>query len=142
MLAVSLVAFLLVFGLLVMGPHLSDWVGSATGWESAVQWIWWAGQWPILAAGLLAVFATLLYLGPDVEHRRWAFVTPGAIAALAIWLVASGGFSLYVTYLGSYNATWGALGAVVVMLTWLWLSTLALLFGAEIDSERGRRANI
>jgi membrane protein len=129
------VAFLLVFGLLVLGPQLSKWVGDATGASGVVSAIWWAAQWPVLIGGLLAAFATLLYLGPDVDHPKWQFVTPGAVAAVVGWLAASGLFAVYTSMFGSYNKAWGSLAAVIIMLTWLWLSGLALLFGAELNAE-------
>ena len=105
-----------------------------------VSWLWWTAQWPVLILALLAAFAVLLYLGPDVEQPSWKWVTPGAIVALVIWLVASGAFSLYASRFGSYEKTWGTLSAVVVMLIWLWLTNLALLFGAEINAEIERLA--
>jgi membrane protein len=101
-------------------------------------WIWWTLQWPILVAGLLFAFAGVLYLGPNVAHPRWRFLTPGSATAVAIWIVASGLFAVYVSLFGSYNKAWGSLAAVIVMLTWLWLSALALLFGAEINAEAER----
>jgi membrane protein len=129
------VAFLLVFGLLVLGPALSRWIGNATGTSGVVTAIWWAAQWPVLIVGLLAAFATLLYLGPDVDHPKWQFVTPGALVAVVAWLAASGLFAVYTSMFGSYNKTWGSLAAVIIMLTWLWLTGLALLFGAELNAE-------
>lgn len=134
----AFLAFALSFGLLVLGPHLSGWIGRLAGLETVVSWLWWVAQWPLLVAGLLGVFATILYLAPDVEHPRWQFVTPGAVAAVVVWLVASGLFAVYVGMFGSYNKTWGSLSAVIVMLTWLWLSALALLLGAEINAEAER----
>jgi membrane protein len=138
MVLVSIVAFALVFGLLVLGPKLSSWVGDLLGAEAAVRWVWLAGQWPILIVGLLVAFATVLFLGPDVQHSRWRFVSVGAALAVALWLLASGGFAIYVAFFGSYNKTWGSLAAVIIMLTWLWLSSLALLFAAEVDAESER----
>jgi membrane protein len=140
MLACLLVAFGLSFGLLVLGPKLSDWIGGAIGAEEVFSWLWWTLQWPILVLGLLAAFAAILYLGPDVEMRRWTFLTPGAVVALVVWLLASGLFAFYVSAFGSYNKAWGALGGVIIMLTWLWLSALALLLGAEVNAvaDRGR----
>jgi membrane protein len=135
MVALALVAFGLVVGLLVLGPPLSVWVGSATGLESVVSWVWWAAQWPILIGGLFAVFAVMLYLGPNVEHPRLGFITPGSLLAVFIWLVSSGLFALYVSWFGSYNKTWGSLAGIVVLLIWLWLSALAVLLGAELNSE-------
>lgn len=138
MLALAFVAFALVFGLLVLGPHLTDWIGSAVGLESAVEWIWWTAQWPVLVGGLLLTFGGLLWLGPNVDHPRLRFLTPGAILAAVIWLAGSGLFAFYASKFGSYNKTWGTLAAVVVMLTWLWLSGVALLLGAEVNAEAER----
>ena len=134
----ALVAFALSFGLLVLGPHLSGWVGRAVGAEGAVKIAWWAAEWPLLVAGLLLAFAGILYLGPNVVHPRWRFLSFGAVFALLVWLAASGAFAFYASRFGSYNKTWGSLSAVVVMLTWLWLSSVALLFGAEINAEAER----
>ena len=146
----ALIAFALLFGVLVLGPHLSSWIGSAVGEEQLVKTTWWVAEWPLLAGALLVCFAGLLFLGPNVEHPRWKFLSFGAVAAVVIWLTASGLFALYVGAFGSYNKTWGTLSAVVVMLTWLWLSALALLFGAEVNAEaersrelrRGEAANV
>jgi membrane protein len=130
-------AFLLVAVLLIFGPQIERWVGSATGARTAVAYAWWIAQWPILIVGLLFAFATILYLGPHLadENRQWKLITPGAVIAAAIWLAVSGLFAVYTARFGSYNKTWGSLSAVIVMLTWLWLSSLALLFGAELNSE-------
>jgi membrane protein len=133
-----LVAFALVFGLLILGPHVSDWVGSAVGAKGLVTTLWWVLQWPVLIGGLLAAFAALLYLGPNIDHPRWRFLTPGALLAVISWLIVSGLFALYTSMFGSYNKTWGSLAAVIVMLTWLWLSALALLVGAELNAEAER----
>ncbi len=127
-------AAVLVVGLLVFGPFLERWVGSATGSPTATAWIWWTAQWPIVVGALLFLFAVLLYLGPDVQQPRWRLVTPGAAVSLMIWLVVSGGFAFYTAHFGSYNKTWGALSAVVITLVWLWLTSAALLFGAEINA--------
>ena len=86
----------------------------------------------------LFVFAACRYYGPDVKHRQWRFLTFGAIVALVIWLLASGAFAYYTSRFSSYNKTWGSLAAVVVMLTWLWISSVALLLGAEVDAETDR----
>jgi membrane protein len=138
MLVCMLLAVGLSFALLALGPHVSDWVGDALGLEEVFGWIWWTVQWPILVFGLLLAFAGLLYLGPNVHHPRWRFITPGSVFAAVVWLVASGLFAVYVSMFGSYNKAWGSLAAVIVMLTWLWLSALALLFGAEVNAEAER----
>jgi membrane protein len=134
----AFLAFALLFGLLVLGPQLSNWVGNATGTESLVKTVWWAAEWPLLLVALLLIFAVILYLGPNVEHPRWRFLTFGAVVAVVVWLAASGAFAFYVSKFGSYNKAWGALSAVVILLTWLWLSAVALLFGAEVDAEAER----
>jgi membrane protein len=127
-------AALLIVGLLVCGPFLQRWVGDAIGSPTATAWVWWTAQWPLLVGALLFLFAVLLYLGPDVQQPRWQLVTPGAVVALVIWLAASGGFALYTSRFGSYDKTWGTLSAVVITLVWLWLTSLALLFGAEVNA--------
>jgi membrane protein len=135
-------AILLVFGLLVLGPHLARWIGDAVGNESLVSWIWWTAQWPILIIGLLVAFAGILYLGPNDEHPRWAVLSLGAVVTIVLFLVLSGAFAFYASRFGSYNKTWGSLSAVVVMLTWLWLSSVALLFGAEVNAEAERSREV
>jgi membrane protein len=129
-------AFLLVAVLLIFGPQIeqaiSSHLGSAGG---ALDVAWWIVQVPILLVGLLAAFAAMLYLGPDVETRRWRFLTPGSLVAALMWIAISGLFAVYTSMFGSYNKTWGTLSAVIVTLTWLWLSAVALLYGAEVNAE-------
>jgi membrane protein len=133
-----LLGFALSFGVLVLGPHLSTWIGDAIGAETVVKIVWWAAEWPLLVVGLLVSFAGILYLGPNVKHPSWKFLSFGSVLAVVIWLAASGAFAFYVSKFGSYNKAWGTLSAVVVMLTWLWLSGLALLLGAEVNAEAER----
>ncbi|MEX2210660.1 MAG: YihY/virulence factor BrkB family protein [Gaiellaceae bacterium] len=129
-----LAALTLVFGLLVLGPHMADWVGAG--------WIWWVAQWPVLLAGLLLAFGVVYWLGPDRKPRRFKPLTAGALLAVLIWLASSAGFAVYVSMFGSYNKAWGSLAAVIVMLTWIWLSSFALLLGAELDADlEGLRDN-
>jgi membrane protein len=134
----ALLGFALAFGVLVLGPHLSTWIGSAVGARSTVKIVWYIVEWPLLIGGLLVAFAAAMYYGPNVTHPRWRFLTFGGVFAIVIWLLASGAFSFYVSRFGSYNKAWGSLAAVVVMLTWLWLSAVALLLGAEINAEAER----
>ena len=138
MIVLELIGFGLCFGVLALGPHLSTWVGDAIGSPTLIKIVWWVAEWPLLVAGLLFVFAGMLYFGPNVEHPRWRFLTFGSVLAVVVWLAASGAFAFYVSRFGSYNKTWGSLSAVVVMLTWLWLSSLALLLGAELNAEAER----
>jgi membrane protein len=139
MVAVIGIAFLLVAVLLMFGPSVEHLIASHAGGASgAIGWIWWVAQWPILLVGLVAAFETLLYLGPDVTNRPWRLVSRGPLVAAVVWIVASGAFAFYSSTFSSYNKTWGSLSAVIVMLTWLWLSALALLLGAEIDALKER----
>jgi membrane protein len=136
------IAFVLVAVLTIFGPVISSWLASHVGAAGTVVHIlWWVVQWPVLLAGLLVAFATLLYLGPDVDHRKWEFLTPGSLVAAILWIAASALFAVYTATFASYNKTWGSLAAVIVMLTWLWITGMALLLGAEINAEveRSRR---
>jgi membrane protein len=138
MVAIMGLAFLLVMVLLVLGPSISSAIGDATGMPALFKTIWWVAQWPILLVGLIAAFSTLLYLGPNVEHPRWRFLTPGAALSALLWIVASGLFAVYTSNFSSYGGAWGPLAAVIVLLTWLWLTGIALLLGAELNAELER----
>jgi membrane protein len=134
----ALIGFALAFGVLVLGPHLSTWLGDALHARTVTKIVWFVAEWPLLVAGLLVAFAGLMHYGPNLEHPRWRFLSLGSVTAIVIWLVASGAFAVYVSKFSSYNKTWGSLAAVAVMLTWLWLSAAALLLGAEINAEAER----
>jgi membrane protein len=143
MAAIMVAAFALVAVLLMFGPAVSSAIARhAGGAGHAIKIIWWAAQWPILFVGLLAAFATLLYLGPDIDLPKWEFLTPGSVVAVLLWLAASAGFAVYTATFASYNKTWGSLAAVIVMLTWLWITGMALLLGAEINAEAERSRSL
>lgn len=92
-------------------------------------------RWPFLfLMGALGI-AVLYRLGPNRRSARWRWLTPGAFIACALWVAGSFGFSLYVQSFGSYNETFGALGGVIILLTWLWLSAFIVLLGALLDAE-------
>ncbi len=135
--AVALVVFLLI-----LGPYAQRGVGNLLGIESVLSWAWWVLQWPLLFAGLLAAFAVLHYFGPDVEHRSWRVVLPGATIAVVVWILVSLAFALYTGLFESYNKAWGSLSAVIVTLTWLWLTAVALLFGGEVNAEVAEQAEV
>jgi membrane protein len=128
-------AILAVTALLVLGPHIERWIGSALGAERVVGWAWWTAQWPILLVVLFGAFGVTFALAMDHPHRRWEIISPGAAVAVVLWLIVSAGFAFYASRFGSYNKTWGSLSAAIVTLVWLYLSSLALLFGAEVNSE-------
>jgi membrane protein len=134
-----ILATLVTIALIVSGP-LAQAVGNALGAEDAAVTAWSIGKWPLVVAAACVVVTALYYATPNVRQPRWVWLSPGAILALVVWAVASVGFAFYVAHFGSYNATFGSLGAVVVFLIWLWLTNCALLFGAELNAEleRGR----
>lgn len=126
---------LLMFAALVMLPIVLEFVGLGQLGERLVG----IARWPILlVAAWLAVVGLFRY-APCREHARWRWVTPGAIFAVISWLIVSLLFSIYVENFASYNATYGAIGSVVALLMWLWLSAFVLLLGAEIDAELERQ---
>ena len=97
-------------------------------------------RWPILAILVALGFAVIYRWGPSRTNPHWRWISWGSGIATLLWLIGSALFSLYVSRFGSYDATYGALGAVVVLLLWLWVSALVLLIGAEIDAELDQRA--
>jgi membrane protein len=129
----------LVATFLVLGPQLERWLGSTLDAEGVTAWVWWTAQWPFLVGFLLLGFAAVLYLGPGADQHSLRHVVPGAVVAVLAWLAVSGAFAYYTANFGSYNKSWGALSAVVVTLVWLWLTSAALLFGAEVNAEVRRR---
>lgn len=98
-------------------------------------------RWPILAVLVALGFAVIYRYGPSRKNASWRWISWGSVIATVLWLVGSIVFSIYVSKFGSYDATYGALGAVVVLLLWLWVSALVLLVGAEIDGELDQRAS-
>ncbi len=138
MVLLIIVAAVLAFALLVLGPQLQQWVGAAIDQRQAVTWTWWIAEWPILLGAMLIAFVGVLYLGPSGSKSHRGLVSVGGLVTVAIWLAASGGFAFYASNFSSYNKSWGSLSAVIVMLTWIWLSALALLIGAEIEAAIAR----
>jgi membrane protein len=139
LLAWCLLAIVVSFTLLVLGAPLSQALGDALEAPTLVGWLWWGAQWPILGGALLVAVIGILRAGPASPRRDARAELAGAAVAVAIWVVASGGFGFYVSRLGDYGAAWGSLSAVIVMLTWLWLTAIALLLGAQVASEVERR---
>jgi membrane protein len=106
---------------------------------SATKWLLLLVQWPLLIVLVMAGLALLYRFGPDRDKPQWRWVTPGAIAATGLWIVASIGFTFYVANFNSYNKTYGSLGGVVILLTWLYLSALVVLLGAVINAQSERQ---
>lgn len=143
MLLVTLVevvlAALVLVGLVLTGPA-AEAVGDQVGLGSTAQLAWAVAKWPVMLAAVVAMVAILYYAVPNVQQPRFRWISIGAALAILVWVLASAAFGLYVSQFSSYDRTYGSLAGVVVFLLWLWLTNLALLFGAELDSEleRGR----
>ena len=135
--AMVLLLALVAISIVVTGP-LARSIGDVIGLGDTTVTIWNIGKWPVIVAVVMGMFTVLYYVAPNVRQPRLRWVTPGGVLAVLLWLVASAGFALYVANFGSYDKTYGSLGGVIVFLVWLWLSNLALLFGAEFDAELER----
>lgn len=133
-----LIFALLVIGLVMTGPVVRA-VAEPFGIGATALSIWNIAKWPVMVLLALIIFAVLYRSSPNARLPGFRWIMPGAIAALLIWALASAAFAEYVTHFGSYNKTYGALGGVVSLLVWLWISNLALLFGAELNSEIERK---
>jgi membrane protein len=118
-------------GATVVAPAVAAFVPLPDGIAALLTY----APWPALLVLTILGLAVLYRYGPSRENARWRWITPGAMAATILWLLGSIAFSIYVTNFGSYNATYGALGGVIVLLTWLWLSAFVVLLGAELNSE-------
>ncbi len=138
-LAMVLLVALVLMALVVSGP-LAKALGSKVGMGSAAVTVYQVAKWPLMAAAILVILALLYYTAPNARLPRIQWLSPGAIVALAIWIVASAAFGFYVANFGSYNKTYGTLGGAISLLVWLWITNLAVLFGQELNAEieRGR----
>jgi membrane protein len=135
---VLLVAVLLM-ALVVTGP-VARAIGDQVGLGSTAVTVYQIAKWPIMAGVVLVILALLYYVAPSARLPKIQWLSPGAIVALVIWVIASAAFGFYVANFGSYNKTYGTLGGAISLLVWLWISNLAVLFGQELNAEieRGR----
>lgn len=126
-------------GLIVTGPAAQA-VGDAIGIGSTSVTVWNIAKWPLLLVAVVVIVALLYYVTPNVKQPKFRWVSVGAVLAIITWMLASAAFGLYVSGFSSYDQTYGSLAGVIVFLLWLWITNLALLFGAELDAEleRGR----
>jgi membrane protein len=124
----------------VTGP-LADKVGKLIGVGGAAVTVWDIAKWPVLIVVVSLMFSMLYYAAPNVRQPAFRWVTPGGVLAVIVWIVVSALFGIYVANFGSYNKTYGSLGAIVIFLVWLWLTNIAILLGAELnaEAERGRQ---
>ncbi len=138
-LVLVVLAAAVLFALVVTGP-VADSVGDALGVGSNLKMVWNIAKWPVIAVAVVVMVALLYYATPNVRQPRFRWVSPGAVLAIVTWVVVSAAFGFYVANFSSYDKTYGALGGVIAFLLWVWLTNVALLFGAELDAEleRGR----
>jgi membrane protein len=131
-----------MFLLIVFGGSLGDAVVARTGLGDNFKLIWNIARWPIAFAAVLLFFAFVYHLAPNIEQRGWRWRSPGSVVGAVMWLVLSGLFALYTSYSGSYARTYGSVAGAIVLLLWLNYSSWAILFGAELNAELDRQANI
>ncbi len=132
---VALTVFVLVASTLVIaGPEIAESLAARLGLGAAFTTVWNVVQWPVAFLLVVVAIALVNYLGPDAE-QDWEWITPGAVLATMLWLLTSLGFRVYVTSFGDYNGTYGSLGGVIVLMLWFYLSSLAVLVGAELNAE-------
>lgn len=136
-LAIVVLLLVVVAALFLGGGFAEDLLGSI-GLGSTASLVWSIIRWPIALGGMLMAYALIYTYAPDVEDRRLRWITPGAVTGVLIWVVASIGFGIYIKNFSSYGAAYGAAGAVIVLLLWLWLSSCAFLFGGELNAELER----
>jgi membrane protein len=123
------------------GP-LAQSIGDIVGLGSAAVTAWDIAKWPVLILVVAFMIALLYYATPNVKHPKFQWVSPGSILAVVVWILASALFAFYVANFSSYNKTYGALGGVIVFLTWLWITNNVILLGAEVNAEIERDRQI
>ena len=121
--------------LVLYGGRIADHITATYGLGHVFAIAWKVLQWPIVLAFMLLGFALIYYLAPDVHDQRWIWVTPGAVIGVGLWLLVSFGFRLYLHFFDSYSKTYGSLGAVIVLMLWLYMTGAAILIGGEVNSE-------
>jgi membrane protein len=131
---VVLVLVLVTFVLIFLGGGLASDVLGKIGLDETAADAWRIARWPAALVSAMMVYAVVYYAAPNVEIRRFQWITPGAVFGVITWIVASALFFVYVSNFSSYSATYGAFAAAVILLVWLWLTNVVLLFGAELNA--------
>lgn len=121
--------------LILFGGRIAEWIAGSYSFGSVFVTTWKIVQWPIILSFVLLTFALIYYFAPDVKIRRWQWITPGTVIGVALWLLVSFAFRLYLHFFNSYSATYGALGAVIILMLWFYLTGAAILIGGEVNSE-------
>jgi membrane protein len=131
---VVLVLVLITFVLIFLGGGLAADVLGLIGLGDTAAAVWRIARWPGALVSAMLIYAVVYYAAPNVEVRRWQWITPGAVFGVLTWIVASALFFLYVANFSSYNATYGAFAGAVILLVWLWVTNVVLLLGAELNA--------
>jgi len=135
LLTVSLSVLIIAALLLVLyGGRLGEGLAGHFGLGPVFVILWNWLQWPIALAFMLFAFALIYYLAPDVRGQNWKWISPGSVIGVTIWLVVSLGFRVYLHFFNSYSKTYGSLGAVIILMLWLYMTGTAILFGGEANS--------
>ncbi|OLT53159.1 YihY/virulence factor BrkB family protein [Cellulosimicrobium sp. CUA-896] len=135
---VTLLLAALIVAALVLSGSLAQAVGEAVGLGSTAVTVWSIAKWPVVLLLVVVLVAILYHVTPNVRQPKFRWLSVGAVVAIVVWVIASAAFGFYVANFGNYGATYGALAGIIVMLLWLWITNLALLFGAELDAELER----
>ncbi|MCW3017339.1 MAG: YihY/virulence factor BrkB family protein [Solirubrobacterales bacterium] len=133
----DIVSLVLLFGLVVVTLVLM-FAGQGAARDvagSEAAQLWPIARWPAAVGCALLIFSFIYYVTPDVDHRSFRWVTPGAAVGVTVWVLASAGFSYYLQRFSGINVTYGSFAAPIILLFWLWLTNVAMLFGAEINAE-------
>lgn len=124
--------------LILYGGEIAEWVGGKVGLGAAFVWAWKILQWPIALLFMAVSFAMIYYYAPNLKSPRWYWITPGTMVGLGLWILASLALRVYLQFFNSYSATYGSLGAVIILMLWFYISGIAILIGGEINSEIAR----
>ena len=118
---------------MLYGGKIGELVASQVGVGKVFATAWNIVQWPVSLAAMFLAFSLVYYFAPDLEERRWFWVTPGSVAGVSIWVIASIGFRIYLHFFNSYSQTYGSLGAAIILMVWLYLTGFAILIGGEVN---------
>ncbi|HET6850953.1 MAG TPA: YihY/virulence factor BrkB family protein [Pyrinomonadaceae bacterium] len=121
--------------LVVAGGRIAEWLASIYGFGPVFPLAWKIIQWPVVLGCIVLAFALIYYFAPDFRKQAWKWLTPGAAIGVALWLLVSIGFRVYLHFFNSYSTTYGSLGAVIILMLWLYFTGAAVLIGGEINSE-------
>jgi membrane protein len=124
---------LIAAALMVLGPQVMGWIAAQVGLEDFIVTLWTIVRWPVVVILLMMAVALIYYVMPDVK-QEFRFITPGSVLAVVVWILASVGFGLYVKTFADYNAMYGSIGAIIVLLLYFYISAAVLLLGAEMNA--------